>query len=193
MKESLERRILRLMNQHPPLRKGALGWRGLVGLANRVVHRIDARLEVMVKLRPNPFRGHVRRIGNRVTFSIDASLSRRERELVLAHEIGHVALGHYLLADEVYYYSDNPQGDVEEQEADLFEMVALRSMFVPLEWIVQPEQLPLGIPRPHVNPYARDVRAESERRNRGRVRTGGPGKPKPAVAEILRLFDEGGV
>lgn len=189
MTEPLEHRLRRLMALHPPLKRGALGWRGLVGLAHRVVGKLDLRCSVV--LRANPFRGHVSRVGSRVTFTIDAALGKHERCQVLAHEVGHVALGHYQLDDEVWYYTDDPIGDPQEEEADLFEVVALRSMFYPLDFIIRPEQLRLPLKGPYAGPMEIAVRSEI-RRSPARIRTASGKAPKPKVAELLELFAEQG-
>lgn len=183
--EPLEHRIRRLMKLHPPLREGALSWRGLIGLAQRVTRRLD--LDCSVKLRPCPYGGSVGRIGPRVTYTIDSRADRDQRRRILAHEIGHVALGHYALEDEVWYYTDDPQDDPYEGEADLFEAVALRSRYWPVEHIIRPEQLGLRLHNADMDPGLRRVWNSYKP---SRVRTAGEGKPRPDVERLLlRLFD----
>lgn len=89
-------------------------------------------------MRPWPSEGSVRQIGRRLVVNIDSRLSKSDRVFALAHEAGHVLLGHYQLDEEGVWFMREPKdpGDDFEVEADFFAMFVCRSRKMPAEWII---------------------------------------------------------
>lgn len=106
------------------------------------------QMPVTIEQRTWPFEGSVQKIGNHLFIWIDARLNDYERLECLAHEVGHLAFGHYQLADEygvgeTWYQHDGHGNDEWEQEADYFACFALRSSNLPIEWWIGRDQYEL--------------------------------------------------
>lgn len=92
----------------------------------------------MVVVKPWPSEGSVRQIGRRLVVNIDSRQSRTNRIFALAHEAGHVLLGHYQSSEDGVWFMREPKdpGDDLEAEADFFAMFVCRSRCMPAEWII---------------------------------------------------------
>lgn len=139
MEQTLEEKLRRVTNWHAPLARGGMSWAGLRALASRIG---TARgVEIVVAEDPWPFSGSLQRVGDRLVIKVDSRRNLAERTYALAHEVGHLALGHYdIHAREVWYHTDGPNADELEAEADVFAGWATRTPGTLMEWF-QPERL----------------------------------------------------
>lgn len=114
----------------PGFDRGGMSRQQLTMLLAR--YAVRANLTPVVRFDPWPFRGSVQRFGDRLTVVVDSRLEHEQRLATLAHEVGHVALGHYALEEGCWYFTDSEGMNEWEWEADLFARIALRSPGVPL-------------------------------------------------------------
>jgi hypothetical protein len=146
MDEALREKLKKLMAWHAPLRRGAMSFAQLRNLARRIGELRS--VVVRVKLEPWPFSGTVAWIGEALVIRVDSRLSPGDQLDALAHEVGHLALGHYNLRErEVWYLQDNGPDDLWEQEAEVFVSLATRSPGSAAWAAALNDQLPLGIER----------------------------------------------
>jgi hypothetical protein len=129
---AVNEKLLKLALWHPPIRRGAMTLSEL----RLLVHRIAKKrgLKAIVMIHPWPFRGSVQRDGGWLIIHIDSRqgldgvvhpdilrLMEVRQIIALAHEVGHVALGHYQLQEEgVWFHSDGGGDDAFEWEAEYF-------------------------------------------------------------------------
>jgi Zn-dependent peptidase ImmA (M78 family) len=68
---------------------------------------------------------------------VDSRADADRRHAILAHEVGHLVLGHYERSDDVWFLTDGAGADEWEIEADLFAFFALRSRNQPLDRFIR--------------------------------------------------------
>lgn len=139
MKEFAERFFL-LALRYPRLRRGGLSRKDLEDLARRVGRRMGK--EVKVRYRPWPWPASVQPAGGSISIIVDSHRPPAQRVLSLAHEVGHLALGHYAF-DDFWTDSEGPQSLIEEMEADLFAAIVLDRHRTPIQYLGGPEQMEL--------------------------------------------------
>lgn len=144
--ENYLRKLARLCAWHPQLARGAMSFTQLRNLALRIGAVRGVR--VVVDLEPWPWPASVRWVGDVLAVTVDSRQSRPGRVYALAHEIGHIALGHCDLSGErVWYCRDGEDADAMEEEADAFASFATRSPGCAAWAAALDDQLGLGIPR----------------------------------------------
>lgn len=129
----LRERVARVAELAPSFRDGGLSWHELREVAR--VWGASVGLRVAIDLREGwPLSGSIQRIGEALVVFIDARLGHWARRYVLAHEVGHLVLGHYDVADDRPWYMTDGLGASEmEREAETFACLATRSPGLPLE------------------------------------------------------------
>lgn len=129
-------RLRAIASTCPAFGRGGISWHQLRDLAGAWGRTVGLR--VAVDLRHGwPFGGSIQTFGRRLVVFIDAALPDWERRHVLAHEIGHLVLGHYDLDDDIPWFLSDSDGASElEQEAQTFAFLATRSPGLPLEWFL---------------------------------------------------------
>lgn len=127
---------------YPTLRRGGMTWAQLCGVLRARAQRRGVGLDV--DLCPWPDRGAVERFGNLLVVYVDSRQSKGDQLRALAHEAGHVLLGHYQLEQEVWFQIDTGPDNPWEAEADWFADFALRTAGTPPEWFIG-EQLDLAV------------------------------------------------
>lgn len=156
----MKEKLLKLARWHPPIARGGMTWGQLRDLAHRIAEKRGLRAKVT--LTNWPFRGSVQRVEDVLAIHVDqvqaprwtgpdpmpkhVVLHQRKNDQVyaLAHEVGHVAMGHYELSDEGIWFHVDGAGDCElEAEADAFAHLVTRSPGVPVDWLLS-DQLDLG-------------------------------------------------
>lgn len=157
--EPLEDRLDRLVRWHPTIARGGMSWGQLKDLAKRIAARRG--LECRVHLKPWPWRGSVTMSFGALIIHVDQEQGLPARDAAwsapqpaheearrraaaqlaaLAHEVGHVALGHYSLGERgVWFHQDGDSGDELEWEADAFSFVATRSPGTPIPSSILPQ------------------------------------------------------
>lgn len=100
--------------------------------------------ELKVKLQPWPGGGSCQKVRWKIVVPIDSRLPPFERLHALAHESGHILLGHYELDDEVWLLQDGEGDSQWEAEANLFAALATRTPGTPAGWFLD-EQLKLRL------------------------------------------------
>lgn len=118
-------------------------------------------LDMVVKLKPWPEAGAVRRIGNRLVVTIDIRQSVSARTWALAHEAGHILFGHYELEDSVWTLMEGPGADEWEWEADYFAHFATRTPNTPPDWFLREQLDLLRDPTPQCLPAPTAARSPS--------------------------------
>lgn len=126
------RRLYELIRCYPRLARGGLNQRELLDLARRVARR--SGLSVRVAFKPWPWPASVVRIARTLVIIVDEDRIPAEQVLALAHEVGHIALGHYH-AERFWADTDGLACSVEEQEADLFASLVLSRHLGPLDYL----------------------------------------------------------
>jgi hypothetical protein len=92
-------------------------------------------LDLVVDVCPWPDAGSVQKIGRRLVVTVDSRQSKSDQLFALAHEAGHVLLGHYALDDGIWTMREQKApGDDFEAEADFFAMFVCRSRCLPASW-----------------------------------------------------------
>jgi len=135
-----QERFFTLAARFPRLRRGGLNRKELEDLARRVGRRLGK--EVRVRYRPWPWPASVQPAGGSVTIVVDSDRPPAQRVISLAHEVGHLALGHYAL-DDFWTDSEGSQSLLEEMEADLFAAIVLDRHRTPIQYLGGPEQMEL--------------------------------------------------
>lgn len=132
-------RLLDLSKRFPRVARGGLGQRELVDLAKRVARH--AGYSVDVAFRPWPWPAAVTRIGRTLLITVDDRRHPADQVMALAHEVGHIVLGHYH-AEPFWTEVDGPYQRDEDRQADLFASIILDKRTSPLEYLRR-EQLEL--------------------------------------------------
>lgn len=131
-------RFFRLAAHYPRLRRGGLTVSDLEDLARRIGRRFN--IEVFVQRSDWPWPASIQRIAGALLIHVDARRLPAQQVLSLAHEVGHLALGHYQL-DDFWTDCDGPQSREEEHAADLFAAIVLDRHRTPIQYLGGPEQL----------------------------------------------------
>ena len=95
-----------------------------------------------MRYRPWPWPASVQPAGGAITIVVDSERPLAQRTISLAHEVGHIALGHYA-TDDFWTDSEGPQSAAEELEADLFAAIVLDRHRTPIQYLGGPEQIDL--------------------------------------------------
>lgn len=139
---SFQRRFFAAAAIYPRLRRGGLTKQDLIDLARRYGRRLG--LDVIIDFGPWPWRGSIRRLGNTIVINIDNRTDLAEQVGTLAHEVGHLVLGHYRL-EPFWADSWTPANRSEELEADLFCGLVLDRCVSPIQHLGGDEQLRLEL------------------------------------------------
>ncbi len=131
MAGALRERLIRLTGRYRTLQRGGLSFHQLREIAVRWGAR--HQLHVHILLLPWPESGSVQRAGDTVGIFINSRANVAERTYALAHEVGHLLLGHYDTRD-VWFLLDGPRACDWEDEADCFAAFATRTPKTPAEW-----------------------------------------------------------
>jgi hypothetical protein len=144
MEKSIEAKLRALCRWHPQLARGAMSWAQLRNLARRI--GAARGVEVVVDVVAWPWPATARWVGDVLAITVDGRQSRAGRIYALAHEVGHLALGHCSLRDrDVWFHRDGVCSDEMESEADLFAQLATSSPGCAAWEAVLRDQLGLGI------------------------------------------------
>lgn len=121
-----------LIALYPPLARGALHERQLRELGRRIARRAGFRIEYVVCAHPWP--ATITRIAHTLVIIVDNRRNVPQRVGSLAHEIGHLAFGHYAL-EGFWTDADGPASREEDDEADLFSLLVLNKNMSPLDFL----------------------------------------------------------
>ena len=126
------RRIYELAQLYPRLERGGLNAAQLRDLVRSVARRRG--WGARVTYRPWPWPGTTQLIGDSIEIVIDSRRNPAEQVLTLAHEAGHVCLGH--LDDDVFCTElDGPYSREQDEWADLFASIILNRRLGPLDYL----------------------------------------------------------
>lgn len=125
-------RLAYLIKHHPILARGGLSRRQLKELAARIARRMGYCVEFVFTSWPWP--ATVSRIATRLVITVDNRRSAVEQLMALAHEVGHVALGHYQL-EGFWTETDGPYSREEDAWADVFAAIVLDKCTSPAEYL----------------------------------------------------------
>ena len=126
------RRMYELVQLYPRLARGGLNSAQLRDLVRCVARRRgwDAR----VTYRPWPWPGTTQLIGDSIEIVVDSRRNPAEQVMALAHEVGHVCLGH--LHEDVFWTElDGPYSREQDEWADLFASIVLNRRIGPLDYL----------------------------------------------------------
>lgn len=137
--DGLRRVFYDLARLYPPLLNGGLHERQLRELGRRIVRRSGFGIEFLVC--PHPWPATITRIAHTLIVTVDSRRNHPQRVGSLAHEIGHLAFGHFELAG-FWTDADGPASRKEDDEADLFALLVLDKKLGPLDYLGR-EQLEL--------------------------------------------------
>jgi len=115
-------RLAALARRYPTLARGGLSSAQLVDLSRRLALRLGYRLEVVRTAWPWP--ATISRIADTLVITIDDRRDPGDQLMALAHEVGHIALGH-MRTSPFWTEVDGPYALEEDAWADLFAAVVL--------------------------------------------------------------------
>lgn len=125
-------RVLTLAHSYPRLARGGLNIRQLKELASRLAARKGFRLDVAFA--PWPWPATIQRAGQVLFITVDSRRHPADQASALAHEVGHLVLGH-LHAEPFWTDVDGPLQREEDELADLFAAIVLDKGRTPLEYL----------------------------------------------------------
>lgn len=123
-------RFYRLSRTYARIARGGLTVYDLKDLARRLARRVG--LDVDIAFCRWPWPGTLQRLGDTLVITVDDRQNRGMQAYSLAHELGHVGLGHYRL-DDFWTDGHGPRSKAEDHEADLFAGLVLNKHHTPLE------------------------------------------------------------
>jgi hypothetical protein len=124
----VEAKLRDLGREHPDLARGGLSWDQLVTLARRI--GAARGVEVDVRAHSWPWGGSVQWFGSALAISIDDRRPRAEQVWALAHEVGHLALGHCHLEEPEHawcVHAGSKEDLEQEAAAECFAAFATRA------------------------------------------------------------------
>lgn len=121
-------RIRRLIRFYPRLARGGLDRHQLQDLARRVARRAGYALDVAYQ--PWPWPGTTQVIGQTIAITIDDRRHPYEQLRSLAHEVGHLCLGH-LREDDFWTDIDGPRLRDEDDWAEAFAAIVIDRVVPP--------------------------------------------------------------
>lgn len=130
--EEFRGRLISLARRYPRLARGGLNRRQLKDLARHVAQR--SGFYVRFTFEPWPWPATVHRMGRTLAVTVDSRRHPADQLMALAHEVGHIALGHYRLGD-FWTEVDGPYSREEDGWADLFAAIVLDKRTTPLEYL----------------------------------------------------------
>lgn len=136
---TFRQRFLALARRYPRLKRGRLGKPELLDLARRYAR--SHGYDLIVRHCPWPWYGTIRRMDQTIVITIDSRQNARWQLGTLAHEVGHLVLGHYLL-EPFWADATSPANREEESEADAFAALVTQTFASPLHHL-GPDQLEL--------------------------------------------------
>lgn len=134
------RRMYELVQLYPRLARGGLNSAQLRDLVRCVARRRgwDAR----VTYRPWPWPGTTQIIGDSIEIVVDSRRHPYEQLRSLAHEVGHVCLGHLRADDDWWTDLDGPTSRAEDDWAEAFAAIVIDRV-TPTEVFLGREQFEL--------------------------------------------------
>jgi hypothetical protein len=132
-------RLASLARRYPSLARGGLSRQQLKELASRLARRLGYHLEIVSA--PWPWPATISRVGDNLVITVDHRRDALAQLMALAHEVGHVALGH-MHAEPFWTDVDGPYSREEDEWADLFAAIVLDKCTSPVEYLGR-EQLEL--------------------------------------------------
>lgn len=132
-------RLAALAHRYPSLARGGLNRLQLRDLAGRLARRLGYHLEIVSA--PWPWPATISRVGDNLVITVDDRRGPADQLMALAHEVGHIALGHLRTAP-FWTDVDGPHLLEEDAWADLFAAVVLSRHTSVVEYLGR-EQLEL--------------------------------------------------
>lgn len=125
-------RVLSLTRAYPRLARGGLNIHQLKDLASRIAARQGLRADIAFV--PWPWPATIQQAGSRVLITVDSDRHIADQAMALAHEVGHLVLGH-LHTEPFWTDVDGPVQHEEDALADLFAAIVLDKGRTPLEYL----------------------------------------------------------
>jgi hypothetical protein len=125
-------RLAYLIRHYPILARGGLSRRQLKDLAVRIARRMGYTVEFVHTTWPWP--ATISRVATRLVITVDSRRSALDQLMALAHEVGHVALGHYQL-EGFWTEMDGPYSREEDAWADVFASIVLDKHTSPAQYL----------------------------------------------------------